>query len=198
MTAPPGEPDGPGLRRPGDLPRSVCVYCGSSLGTSASYGAAARQVGRLLAEHGVELVYGGGSVGLMGETADAALAAGGRVTGVIPTGLFRAEVARRDLTELIEVSTMHERKRIMFERADAFVALPGGLGTLEELTETATWLQIGIHAKPMATFDVDGFWQPFHELLDRFIRLGFMKRSPIVNVAHLDDLLPALAPRRSG
>ena len=112
--------------------------------------------------------------------------------------LFRAEVARRDLTELIEVETMHERKRIMFELAEAFVALPGGLGTLEELTETATWLQLGIHAKPMATLDIDGFWQPFHELLGRFVELGFMKRSPIINVATVDDLLPALVAASSG
>lgn len=177
---------------------SVCVYCGSSVGTSPVYADAARQVGRLLADNGLDLVYGGGSVGLMGEVAGAALATGGRVIGVIPRGLFRAEVARRDLTELIEVNTMHDRKRIMFERADAFVALPGGLGTLEELTETATWLQIGIHSKPMATLDVDGFWQPFHQLLGRFVELGFMKRSPIINVASVEELLPALAARKSG
>jgi uncharacterized protein (TIGR00730 family) len=177
---------------------SICVYCGSSVGASPIYADAARQVGRLLAGHGIELVYGGGSVGLMGELSGAALAAGGRVVGVIPRGLFRSEVARRDLTELIEVETMHERKRIMFELAEGFVALPGGLGTLEELTETATWLQLGIHAKPMATLDVNGFWQPFHELLGRFVELGFMKQSPIVNVATVDGLLPALAAPRSG
>ncbi|MDA8047292.1 MAG: TIGR00730 family Rossman fold protein [Actinomycetota bacterium] len=177
--------------------RAVCVYCGSSLGYSPAYADAARQVGRLLAREGIELVYGGGSVGLMGEVAEAALGAGGRVIGVIPKNLFRAEVARRDLTELIEVGTMHDRKRIMFERADAFVALPGGLGTLEELTETATWLQIGIHSKPMATLDVDGFWQPFHQLLARFVDLGFMKRSPITNVTDVPDLLPVLTGRLS-
>lgn len=168
------------------------------MGTSPVYADAARRVGRLLADHGIDLVYGGGSVGLMGEVAGAALSAGGRVIGVIPRGLFRTEVARRDLSELIEVNTMHDRKRIMFERADGFIALPGGLGTLEELTETATWLQIGIHSKPMATLDVDGFWQPFHQLMDRFVELGFMKRSPIVNVATVEELLPVLASATSG
>ena len=171
---------------------SVCVYCGSSVGHSPLFADAAREVGQFLAREGMELVYGGGSVGLMGIVADAALAAGGRVVGVIPTGLFRAEVPHRDLTELIEVSSMHQRKLVMFERADAFVALPGGLGTLEELTETATWLQIGLHSKPMATFDVDGFWLPFHQLLAHLVQLGFMKRSPIVNVTAVDELLTLL------
>ena len=172
--------------------RSVCVYCGSSLGASPRYAAAATQLGRCLAGRGIELVYGGGSVGLMGVVADSALGAGGRVVGVIPTGLFRAEVPHPGLTELVEVTSMHERKLAMFERADAFVALPGGLGTLEELTETATWLQLGIHSKPMATLDVDGFWQPFHQLLDHLVGLGFMKRSPIVNVASGEELLKVL------
>ena len=110
------------------------------------YAGAAREVGTMLANEGIELVYGGGSVGLMGVVADAALAAGGRVTGVIPRRLFKAEVAHTGLTRLIEVSSMHERKMEMFRRSEAFVALPGGLGTLEELTETATWLQLGLHS----------------------------------------------------
>ncbi len=174
---------------------AVCVYCGSSTGRDPVHAETARRVGRLLADSGIDLVYGGASVGLMGAVADGALAGRGRVIGVIPRGLFRSEVARRDLTELIEVNTMHERKRIMFERADAFVALPGGLGTLEEMTETATWMQLGIHSKPLVTLDVDGFWQPFHQMLDRFVELGFMKRSPIVNVTTLEELLPALGAR---
>lgn len=178
--------------------RSLCVYCGSSPGTLPVYADAARRVGELLAREGIELVYGGGSVGLMGVVANAALAAGGTVVGCIPRRLFKAEVAHPGLTELIEVTSMHERKMAMFERADAFLALPGGLGTLEELTETATWSQIGLHSKPLATLDVDGFWAPFHALLQEFAERGFMKRSPIMNVATVEDVLPALRARLSG
>jgi uncharacterized protein (TIGR00730 family) len=175
--------------------KAVCVYCGSSGGARPAYAAAAAAVGRLLAGEGIELVYGGGSVGLMGVVADAALEAGGRVVGYIPRGLFRAEVAHPGITELVEVSSMHERKMGMFGRADGFIALPGGIGTLEELTETATWLQLGLHSKPMVTLDVDGFWQPFHQMLGRFVDEGFMKRSPIANVATVEGLLPALGWR---
>ncbi|HET6964982.1 MAG TPA: TIGR00730 family Rossman fold protein [Acidimicrobiales bacterium] len=172
--------------------KALCVYCGSSMGTLPVYTEVARQVGRLLAREGVELVYGGGSVGLMGVVANAALEAGGRVIGVIPRRLFRAEVAHPGLTELVEVTSMHERKMEMFERADAFLALPGGLGTLEELTETATWAQIGLHSKPLATLDVDGYWTPFHALLEEFVERGFMKRSPIFNIATVEEILPTL------
>lgn len=175
--------------------RAICVYCGSSPGSEPAYTDAAREVGALLAREGIELVYGGGSVGLMGVVADAALAGGGTVVGCIPRRLFRAEVAHPALTELVEVTSMHERKMAMFERADAFLALPGGLGTLEELTETATWAQIGLHSKPMATLDVDGFWSPFHAMLDEFVDKGFLKRSPIVNVATVEEILPALRDR---
>ncbi|HET9075404.1 MAG TPA: TIGR00730 family Rossman fold protein [Acidimicrobiales bacterium] len=177
--------------------RAVCVYCGSSGGADPRYAAAAREVGTLLADNGLRLVYGGGSVGLMGEVADAALRAGGRVTGIIPRGLFRAEVAHPGVTELIEVTSMHERKMAMFDRSDAFVALPGGLGTLEELTELTTWAQLRLHAKPIATLDVNGFWQPFHRLLGHFVEAGFMKPANaalIVNVESVDRLLPALRP----
>ncbi len=176
--------------------KAVCVYCGSSRGTGAVYTETARQVGALLAGHGLRLVYGGGSVGLMGEVADAALEAGGAVTGVIPRGLFRAEVAHPGLTELVEVTSMHERKMEMFERADAFVALPGGLGTLEELTELTTWAQLRLHAKPIVTLDVNGFWQPFHRLLRHYVEEGFMKAANldlISNVDSVDKLIPALA-----
>jgi uncharacterized protein (TIGR00730 family) len=131
----------------------------------------------------------------MGVLANAALGAGGRVIGVIPRGLFRTEVAHPGVTELIEVTSMHERKMEMFHRSDGFVALPGGLGTLEELTETATWRQIGLHDKPIVTVDVDGFWEPFHDLLGRFMDLGFMKRSPIRAVATVEEILPALGAR---
>lgn len=179
--------------------RAVCVYCGSSPGADPAYARAARDVGDLLAASGLRLVYGGGSVGLMGEVANAALRAGGQVTGVIPRGLFRAEVAHPGLTELVEVTSMHERKMAMFERADAFVALPGGLGTLEELTELSTWAQLRLHDKPIATLDVNGFWQPFHQLLRRLAAEGFMKQAAlelIINVGSVEDLLPTL--RRAG
>ena len=175
--------------------RAVCVYCGSSAGADPVYADTARRVGELLAAEGLELVYGGGSVGLMGIVADAALAAGGTVVGVIPRSLFRAEIAHEGLTELVEVSSMHQRKMVMFERADAFVALPGGLGTLEELTETATWAQIRMHAKPMATLDVNRFWTPFHDMLRHCSAEGFVKESNlslIANVATVEELLPAL------
>ena len=175
--------------------RAVGVYCGSSPGTDPAYAETARQVGALLAGLGLGLVYGGGSVGLMGEVADAVLRAGGRVTGVIPRGLFKAEVAHPGLTELIEVTSMHERKMGMFERADAFVALPGGLGTVEELTELTTWAQLRLHSKPIFTLDVNGFWQPFHRLLRHFVEEGFMKAANlelIVNVGSVDELRAAL------
>ena len=175
--------------------RAVGVYCGSSPGTDPVYAETARQVGALLARLGLGLVYGGGSVGLMGEVADAVLGAGGRVTGVIPRGLFKAEVAHPGLTELIEVTSMHERKMGMFERADAFVALPGGLGTVEELTELTTWAQLRLHSKPIFTLDVNGFWQPFHRLLRHFVEEGFMKAANlelIVNVGSVDELRESL------
>jgi uncharacterized protein (TIGR00730 family) len=140
-------------------------------------------------------VYGGGAVGLMGVMADAVLEAGGAVIGVIPTGLFRREIGHRDLTELIEVGSMHERKQKMFELADGFVALPGGLGTVEELTEMATWAQLGIHAKPIVTLDLAGYWKPFHTFLVAAADAGFMPRENlrlIVNVERLDDVIPTL------
>src|SRR6266568_3388132 len=128
---------------------SLCVFCGSSTPPDPRYADTARALGTLVAGRGIDLVYGGGSVGLMGEIADAALAAGGRVLGVIPTGLFSREVAHADLTELHEVGSMHERKQLMYDLADGFVALPGGLGTLEEVAEVTTWSQLGLHAKPV-------------------------------------------------
>ena len=176
-------------------PKSICVYCGSSRGNDPAYAETAAEVGTMLAREGVELVYGGGSVGLMGIVADAALAAGGRVVGVIPRRLFKSEIAHAGLTRLIEVSSMHERKMEMFRRSEAFVALPGGLGTLEELTETATWLQLGLHTKPIITLDVGGFWDPLHDFIGRLVELGFMKQSPLVNVSKVDEILPAMGGR---
>lgn len=132
-------------------------------------------MGEELALRGVELVYGGGSVGLMGAIADACLARGGRVTGVIPVGLFKREVGHAGLTRLFEVGSMHERKQQMYDLADAFVALPGGLGTLEELAEVSTWSQLGIHRKPIVLLDVDGFWDPLVAQLDRMVDVGLLK-----------------------
>jgi uncharacterized protein (TIGR00730 family) len=156
---------------------SLCVFCGSSTPPDVRYREAARALGTLAATRGIGLVYGGGRVGLMGELADAALGAGGRVIGVIPTGLFSREVAHTELTELHEVGTMHERKQLMYDLADGFVALPGGLGTLEELAEVSTWSQLGLHAKPVVLLDVDGFWDPLAEQLDRMVAVGLLKRS---------------------
>jgi uncharacterized protein (TIGR00730 family) len=173
----------------------ICVYCGSSAGSGPEFAEAARALGTLLAGQGLTLVYGGAEVGLMGLVADAALAAGGQVVGVIPRHLFSREIAHRNLTELVEVGSMHERKLKMYELADAFVALPGGMGTLEELTEITTWAQLGLHRKPIATLDVNGYWAAFHAFLGEAVRHGFMKPENldlITNVTAVDDLLPAL------
>ena len=155
--------------------RAVCVFCGSSTPPERAYVDVARALGRLLADRHLELVYGGGRVGLMGELADACLDAGGRVTGVIPTGLFTREVGHRGVSTLHEVGSMHERKQLMYDLADAFVALPGGLGTLEELSEVATWSQLGLHAKPIVLLDVEGFWDPLVAQLDRMVTTGLLK-----------------------
>ena len=173
----------------------MCVYCGSSPGADPRHADAAARLGRRLAEEGIEVVYGGGAVGLMGTLADAALAAGGRVVGVLPRGLFEREVAHTGLTTLHEVGSMHERKQLMADLADAFVALPGGLGTLEELAETLTWAQLGIHVRPVAVLDETGYWKPLAAMLDRAVEEGFLRpanRDLLVWVDRLDDLLPAL------
>jgi uncharacterized protein (TIGR00730 family) len=134
----------------------------------------ARELGTLIGTGGSTLIYGGGSTGLMGEVADAALAAGGEVTGVIPAGLFQADICHAGLTRRHDVGSMHERKQLMYSLADGFVALPGGLGTLEELAEATTWCQIGLHAKPVVLLDVDGFWQALAAQLDHMVRVGFL------------------------
>jgi uncharacterized protein (TIGR00730 family) len=173
----------------------ICVYCGSSAGSGPEFAAAAQALGALLGGQGLTLVYGGAEVGLMGLVADATLAAGGQVVGVIPRHLFGREIAHRNLTELVEVGSMHERKQKMYELSDAFVALPGGMGTLEELTEIATWAQLGLHRKPIATLDVNGYWAAFHAFLGQAVHHGFMKPENlnlITNVTAVDDLLPAL------
>jgi uncharacterized protein (TIGR00730 family) len=173
----------------------VCVYCASSLGTEPATEAATRALGRLLAAEGLGLVYGGGSVGLMGLVADTVLDAGGTVTGVIPKRLFPREIPHRGLTELIEVESMHARKTTMFERADAFIALPGGFGTFEELFEVTTWAQLGIHQKPIGVLNVSGYYDLLLAFLDRAVRDGLLRPDNRAILVDHDDpaaLLEAL------
>lgn len=155
--------------------RRICVFCGSQQGQRGEYAQAAACVGRLLAERRLGLVYGGGHIGLMGVLADAALAAGGEVIGVIPQMLVDRELAHPRLTELRIVRSMHERKALMAELADAFVALPGGLGTFEELCEVLTWAQLGLHGKPCGCLNVCGYFDPLAALLDRAMAEGFLQ-----------------------
>lgn len=152
---------------------AICVFCGSRTGSDPAYENAARTLGRLMAEKDIRLVYGGGHVGLMGVIADAVLDAGGQVTGVIPDFLRRREVGRDDLTDLVITDSMHSRKQRMFELADAFVALPGGLGTLDETIEVATWKQLGLHAKPIVILDAAGYWGALSALLTSVVKGGF-------------------------
>jgi uncharacterized protein (TIGR00730 family) len=153
---------------------SLCVYCGSRAGDNPAYADAARSFGTLLAERGVTVVYGGGGVGMMGAVADAALDAGGEVVGVIPEALAAAEQAREGLTELLVVESMHERKRTMAERAEGFVALPGGFGTLEEIVEVLTWAQLGIHGKPCGLLNVAGYYDDLLAFFDHQHAEGFV------------------------
>ena len=176
--------------------RNVCVFCGSGSGKSSLFAAAAQRFGRDLAEAGVGLVYGGGGLGMMGEVARSVLAHKGYVTGIIPSFLSEKERMLRDVQELIVTEDMHQRKQLMFERSDAFVALPGGIGTLEELVEQLTWSQLGRHNKPIVLANIDGFWDPLCALLDHmraqaFIREGMNVR--FITVARAEDILPAIA-----
>jgi uncharacterized protein (TIGR00730 family) len=155
--------------------KTVCVFCGSSAGRRGLYSEAAAELGRCLAERGVRIVYGGGNVGLMGVLADAALAAGGRVTGVIPDHLVTRELAHRGVSELRTVCSMHERKALMADLSDAFVALPGGYGTLEEFCEVLTWSQLGLHAKPCALLNVGGYYDGLLHLFDHAVEEGFVR-----------------------
>jgi len=153
----------------------ICVFCGSSPGADPAYRAAAVATGGLLARRGLGLVFGGGHVGLMGAVADAALAAGGEAVGVIPRGLQIRELGHEGLTELRIVDSMHERKALMAELSDGFVALPGGMGTLEEVAEALTWAQLGIHRKPVGLLDVKGYWGPLTAFLDHAVAEGFLR-----------------------
>ena len=177
---------------------SVCVYCGSADGNDPRFAAAADELGQTLAEAGVALVYGGGSLGLMGRVARAAMAAGGEVVGVIPQFLHDREVMLREVTELIVTDDMHARKRLMFDRADGFVALPGGVGTLEELVEMMTWSQLGRHEKPIVVANIAGFWDPLTTLIDHMKAAGFIRAEWDVRYDVVDsvaEVLPKLAER---
>ena len=176
--------------------RRVCVFCGASAGVDARYVAAARAVGEGLATRGIGLVYGGGRVGLMGAVAEAALQAGGEVIGVIPQGLVDRELAHPGLSELLIVDTLHERKAAMAERADAFIALPGGLGTLEELAEVVSWAQLELHTKPIGLLDVGDYWDLLLAWLDMAVAEGFVApahRRLLSRAASLDELLEIFA-----
>lgn len=157
--------------------KKICVFAGSNLGEREEFQTEARKLGEMLVKNGYELVYGGSCVGLMGEVADEVLKLGGRVTGVMPRGLFRGEIVHEGLTELIEVETMHERKAKMAELADAFIALPGGYGTFEELFEVVCWSQIGIHEKPVGVLNVANFYTPLLQMVEKAAEEGFMNPS---------------------
>jgi len=174
---------------------SVCVYCGSSSAVSQAYKDAAAALGAEMAAKSVELVYGGGQVGIMGIVADAVLAGGGHVTGIIPEFLHEAEVGKSDVTELIRVDSMHVRKQIMAERSDGFVVLPGGFGTLDEFFEILTWRQLKLHNKPIVIADIGGYWQPLIQAVDHIVEEGFARpanRALFEVVADIEDVLPTL------
>ena len=175
--------------------KAVCVYCGSGPGTDPAFLDAARRFGAIMAGHRVRLVYGGGSLGLMGALANAVIDHGGEVTGIIPEFLTAREMMLRRVQELIVTRDLHERKRLMFERADAFVALPGGIGTLEELVEQLTWAQLGRHRKPILIANIAGFWDPLCALFDHMRALEFIREEfsvlPLI-AERVEDILPRL------
>ena len=178
----------------------LCVFCGSSPGRSPDYAAQARRLGAVLARRGIGLVYGGGNVGLMGIVADAVLADGGEVVGVIPRALVDRELAHARLTELVVVDTMHERKQRMHDLSDGFIAMPGGFGTLDELFEALTWAQLGMHKKPCGLYDVGGFWAPLRELVERQVAEEFVRPHHAMMLLHNNDpdaLLDAFAAYRA-
>jgi uncharacterized protein (TIGR00730 family) len=175
--------------------KSICVYCGSGPGLNPAFIAAADEFGRILANEGIRLVYGGGSLGLMGAVATSVLDHGGEVTGIIPEFLKQRELVLKRVQELIVTPDLHARKQLMFERADAFVALPGGIGTLEELVEQLTWAQLGRHKKPIVIVNVESFWDPLCSLLDHMRDLAFIRAglnvTPLV-VDRVEDILPRI------
>src|SRR6476646_442834 len=175
--------------------RTVCVYCGSGPGTNPHFGESAIALGKALAENSIRLVYGGGSIGLMGAVATSVLDHGGMVTGIIPSFLTARENALTRVQEMIVTPDMHERKRLMFERSDAFVALPGGVGTLEELVEQLTWQQLGRHSKPILLANIEGFWEPLFALLAHMRATAFIRPSlplEVLQAERVEDILPRL------
>lgn len=175
--------------------KTVCVYCGSGPGTNPNFIEAAKALGKALAESNIRLVYGGGSLGLMGAVATSVLDHGGTVTGIIPDFLRMRENALTRVQEMVVTPDMHERKRLMFERSDAFVALPGGLGTLEELVEQLTWQQLGRHAKPVLLANVDGFWEPLFSLVAHMRQTQFIRAGLSVDILKADkveEIIPRL------
>lgn len=178
--------------------RSICVYCGSSDGTNPAYQTAGEILGGALAKSGTRLVYGGGNRGIMGAVARATMAQGGEVTGIIPEFLVRHEWHKGqslEISETIKTKNMHERKHLMFEKSDAFVALPGGIGTLEELVEILTWSQLGRHNKPILMANIDDFWSPLMRLFDHMEEEGFFHSSALVRplvIANAEEILPAI------
>lgn len=184
-------------------PSALCVFCGSRFGVDPAAREAAVRLGELLARQDITLVYGGGGVGLMGLVANATLDAGGRVVGIIPEFLLQREAGHPALSETIVVKTMHERKLQMFERSDAFIVLPGGIGTLEELFEVLSWRTLGLHTKPIVIVDQGGYWEPLAALLRSIVEGGFADRTHLDHLAFVGDLkevLPAIAamPREVG
>jgi uncharacterized protein (TIGR00730 family) len=180
--------------------RKICVYCGSGPGNDPAFIESARDFGKILAQNGIGLVYGGGNIGLMGEIANAVFDAGGDVTGIIPQFLTKREIANRR-GELIVTRDMHERKQRMFDHADAFVALPGGVGTLEEVVEQMTWAQLGTHKKPILLANIKGFWDPLCTLLDHMRATEFIRAGLSVNYLVADkveDILPKLQEAARG
>lgn len=183
---------------------SICVYCGSQPGDDPEYRQAARILGRAMADNGIDLIYGGGTKGLMGAVADSVMSNGGKAVGIIPEFLMDKEASRQELGQLTELHVtgdMHERKHMMFERSDAFVTLPGGIGTLEEIVEIMTWAQLGRHTKPMAFANINGFWNPLNALIGHMRDAGFIHTAHLVRPMVIDraeDIVPAIKAAAAG
>ncbi|OCW57733.1 TIGR00730 family Rossman fold protein [Hoeflea olei] len=184
--------------------KAICVYCGSQTGRNPAYRAAAQILGRAMAESGIDLVYGGGTKGIMGAVAEAVIEAGGKAIGIIPEFLIDKEASRNSLghlTELHVTRDMHERKHMMFQRSDAFVTLPGGIGTLEEIIEIMTWAQLGRHTKPMVFANIEGFWNPLNALIGHMTGEGFIHTAHLVRPMVIEDphqIVPAIVAHTDG
>lgn len=180
--------------------KHICVFCGSSIGAREIYRDTARALGGEIARRGIDLVYGGSNIGLMGVIADATLAAGGKATGIMPTHLIQKEIMHTHLTELRVVNTMHERKALMADLADGFIALPGGFGTYDEFCEIVTWAQLGLHQKPCALLNVEGYYDPLIAMIDRAVQEGFVRadhRAMLIISAKISDLLDQMQNYRA-